>query len=62
MLEQVKLCKMGARRSDHVHFTGRGKPWFHGPPGNETEEKRLDSAAHFWFTTPNNSMTSLTWD
>jgi hypothetical protein len=40
---------MGAPRSDHVHFTGRGKPWFHTPPGNVTEETRLDSASHFWF-------------
>jgi hypothetical protein len=40
---------MGAPRSDHVHFTGKGKPWFHSPPANLTEANRLDSAAHFWF-------------
>jgi hypothetical protein len=40
---------MGAPRSDHVHFTGRRKPWFHVPPANVTEENRLDSDAHFWF-------------
>jgi hypothetical protein len=40
---------MGAPRSDHFHFTGRRKPWFHGPPGNVTEENSLDSPAHFWF-------------
>lgn len=40
---------MGAPRSDHVHFTGRRKPWFHGPPANLTEENHLASDAHFWY-------------
>jgi hypothetical protein len=48
-LNRFGLCTMGAPRSDHFHFTGRRKPWFHGPPGNVTEENSLDSAAHFWF-------------
>jgi hypothetical protein len=48
-LNRYKLCKMGAPRNDHVHFTGRSKPWFHGPPANVTVENRLDSDAHFWY-------------
>jgi hypothetical protein len=40
---------MGSPRSDFVHFTGRRKPWFHGPPANVTKETRLDSDSHLWF-------------
>jgi hypothetical protein len=40
---------MGAPRSDFVHFTGRKKPWFHGPPADLTENTRFKTASHFWF-------------
>jgi hypothetical protein len=48
-LNLAKLCKMNAPRSDFVHFTGRKKPWFHGPSSDQSEETRLQSASHFWF-------------
>jgi hypothetical protein len=40
---------MSSLRNDYVHFTGRRKPWFHGPPANLTKESSLDSGSHFWY-------------
>lgn len=43
-------CRSGPPIADHHHFTGRGKPWLHGPPANfADEDKRLSSASQYWF-------------
>jgi hypothetical protein len=48
-LSGYNMCAMGAPRSDFVHFTGRRKPWFHGPPANLTKKTRFKTDSHFWF-------------
>jgi hypothetical protein len=37
--------------SDYFHFTGRGKPWFKGPPSDLSNETKTASAEHFWWYT-----------
>jgi hypothetical protein len=48
-LNRYQLCRLGAPRSDFVHFTGNKKPWFRGPPANFSEETPLSSDSHFWY-------------
>jgi hypothetical protein len=37
--------------SDYFHFTGKGKPWFNGPPSDLSNETKKASAEHFcWHT------------
>lgn len=37
--------------SDYFHFTGKGKPWFKGPPSDLSNETKTASAEHFWWYT-----------
>jgi hypothetical protein len=37
--------------SDYFHFTGKGKPWFNGPPSDLSNKTKTASAEHFWWYT-----------
>jgi hypothetical protein len=37
--------------SDYFHFTGKGKPWFNGPPSDLSIKTKTASAEHFWWYT-----------